>query len=691
MMTIEQRLSKVEGEKILPLWKFFVRPGPFAFLLILLSATPALAQERDTLEVALPEVEIQATRAAETEATAPFAVSLRRRTPEEIALEPGLSLERALRGLPGVWINDRGHYALGERLVIRGMGWRAQFGVRGVQVLLDGIPLTLPDGQAVLDVADPAFIRQAEVIRGPSSLFWGNGSGGVLFLSTDAPRDTAAVRLRALGGSYGLRQASGEVALPLGRHRLYASASDVRRDGYRAHSAGGFTRTNLHGDFDLGARTRLRVVAAVADQDVASPGALTVDEVAADPRQADARTVQARAGKESTQLQAGATLHHQTRIGLLSATLYGLTRRLDNPLTFAYIDLDRAGGGLRVQLQDRADRLGWGVGVDAGWQRDDRLNFNNDGGSPGDEQTLDQQERVRNLSAFGYLTVTLAAYLDATAGLRADAIRFAMDDRLLTDGDQTGDRTFSAVSPALGLSYRLDSAVLFANVSTAFETPTTTELVNSPTGASGFNPDLDPQRTLGVEVGARGVVPASRFRFDVAVFHLRIRDRLLPFQDIEGRTYFRNAGKNTHQGVELAVQGPLLPGVEAQAAYTGSRFVFDNDPNADNRIPGVPDHHLFAGLRATQNGFWGQLTAEVASALYADDGNATQNDGYVVIDLYAGHTGLQLGGARLQPFVQIANVFDATYVGSVVVNAFGGRYFEPAPGRTVQAGVNLAL
>ena len=660
-------------------------------LLLTLVSTPTLAQDRDTLEVALPEIEIQATRAAETEATAPFAISLRRRSSEEIALEPGLSLDRVLRGLPGVWINDRGHYGLGERLVIRGMGWRAAFGVRGVQVLLDGIPLTLPDGQAVLDVADPAFIRQAEVIRGPSSLFWGNGSGGVLFLSTDAVRDTAAVRLRALGGSYGQRQASGEVALPLGRHRLYGFASDVHRDGYRRHSEGGFTRTGLHGDFDLGPQTRLRVMAAAAFQDVVSPGGLTTEQVADDPRQADPRFVSANAGKESTQIQGGATLHHQTGAGLLSATAYGLTRRLDNPLTFAYIDLNRVVGGLRLQLQDRGDRLGWGLGADAGWQKDDRLNFNNDGGSPGDDRRLDQQERVRNLSAFGYLTLALAENFDATAGVRADAILFEMDDNLLVDGDQTGDRNFSAVSPAFGLSYRTGSALLFANVSTAFETPTTTELVNSPDGSAGFNPELDPQRTLGVEVGARGGLPASRLRFDVAVFHLRIRDRLLPFQDEEGRTYFRNAGKNTHQGVELAAQGPLGPGVDAQAAYTGSRFVFDNDPNDDNRIPGVPDHHLYAGLRAKHNDFWGQLTAEVASDLYTDDGNATQNDGYVVIDLYAGHTGLRLGSARLQPFVKVANVFDAAYVGSVVVNAFGGRYFEPAPGRTVQAGVNLSL
>ena len=132
---------------------------------LLLPALSAQAQSSDTLEVSLPEIEIHATRAFETEASAARSVFVKERS--AMALEPGLALQRTLRGLPGVLINDRGHYALGERLLIRGMGYRAAFGVRGAQVLLDGIPLTLPDGQTMLDVADPAFIRRAEILRGP--------------------------------------------------------------------------------------------------------------------------------------------------------------------------------------------------------------------------------------------------------------------------------------------------------------------------------------------------------------------------------------------------------------------------------------------------------------------------------------------------------------------------------------------
>lgn len=220
----------------------------------------------DTLRVDLPEVTVEATRAIETQARAPFSVSVYERPESEIALEAPVFLRDTFRDLPGVWINDRGHFALGERLVVRGMGWRSPFGVRGVQALLDGVPLTLPDGQAFLDVADPLFIRQAELIRGPSSLFWGNGSGGVLFLKSLPTEESPTAHVRVGGGSFGLQQVAGEVVLgqpdrSLGTWRV--AVSDMRRDGYRENSKGRFTRGLLSGQLDVTPQTDLTVVGAL--------------------------------------------------------------------------------------------------------------------------------------------------------------------------------------------------------------------------------------------------------------------------------------------------------------------------------------------------------------------------------------------------------------------------------------------
>lgn len=651
---------------------------------------PANAQD-DTLEVALPEIEIQASRSTETEATAPFSVAVLARSTQSVALEPGTSLTSTLRGIPGIVLNDRSHFALGERLVIRGMGWRSPFGVRGVQVLLDGIPLTLPDGQSVLDIAAPSMLRGAEVMRGPSSSLWGNGSGGVVFLSSAASVDSTSIRLRAMGGSFNERQFAGEATLPLGKHNLHVYASDIQRDGYRRHSAGGFTRGGLQGRFVIGSRTTLQMLAAVADQDVLHPGSLTAEQAAEDPRQADSRYANTTSGKKSTQIQGGATLHHASSLGTLSVTGYGITRRLRNPLPFAFIDLDRTAGGLRLHLQDQSGRLGWAIGADAGYQDDVRLNFNNDNGKPGNERRLDQNETVRNIAAFGRLRFSLSSRLDATASVRYDNTHFEMQDRLLENGDQSGSRTFSAWSPSIGLAYRFQGALLFANYSSAFETPTTTELVNRPDTDGGFNPNLEPQRTQGVEMGARGRLPDAPLRYDVALFRLYIEDRLLPAQSDDGRTYFQNAGRNTHTGVEIALGWTPSPATSVMLSYTGSHFVFKESALLDNHIPGVPDHLLSASIRSVRRGFWGEVALHFASDAFTNDDNTSQNKSYLVADIYVGHANLHLARTRIQPFLKLGNVLDATYNGSIVVNARGGRYYEPAPGRTLHAGINVSI
>ena len=121
---------------------------------------------------------------------------------------------------------------------------------------------------------------------------------------------------------------------------------------------------------------------------------------------------------------------------------------------------------------------------------DDRDRWGNEGGERG-ERLQDQQEEVTNASAFAYVAPAWGP-LRLRLGARADRVRFALDDDLRLGGvDASGDRTFSAVSPAVGLSYALSNALLFASYSTAFETPTTTEIVNRPDG-TGFNPRRRP-------------------------------------------------------------------------------------------------------------------------------------------------------------------------------------------------------
>jgi iron complex outermembrane receptor protein len=577
---------------------------------------------------------------------------------------------------------------------MRGVGWRAGFGVRGVQVLLDGVPLTMADGQAVLNGVDPAFVRRVEALRGPASVFWGNASGGVLALSTRPDRPGTTAQARQTVGAYGLAKTDLQASLAGGGHALSAYASYLDYDGYRAHSHHRAFRAGFSGRAGLGGDRRVEAVGVYAHvPEAQAPGALTEALVEADPRQADPLSAAAGAGKLVDQGHLGLTYADRLGGATVRATTYGALRALDNALPFGYVVLDRRAGGVRLTAEGDLGPLAWGLGAEADAQRDDRTEFDNASGRPGATVQTDQVETAANRAAFGRAAVALGR-LRLSGALRYDRIRYAADDRL---GSGDGARTYHALSPSAGAAYPLHAGPVrdgrvFANVSTALDTPTTQELGNRPDGQGGFNLDLRPERTAGVEAGAFGRVPTLGLTFDAALFALRVRDLITPFELAPGGpTFYRNEGTTRHLGAEVALATALPHGLALTAAYTYLDAAFSGGTSSGNEVPGVPAHRLTAALDGRWGPVWVTVKAEAASGYYVDSANTTRNGGYAAAHVRASHPGLRLGGTTLVPFVAVRNVTDARYSASVVVNAAGGRYFEPAAGRHWQAGLTLAL
>lgn len=658
-------------------------------LALMVWAWPGAAQ--DTLEVILPTLEIQATRDFESTHSAARSIYVRNR--DDAIGRPGMSLQRTLRGIPGIRITDRGHYGLGERVIVRGMGYRAAFGVRGVQTFLNGVPLTMPDGQSMLDVVDPAFIRRSELLRGPSSMYWGNASGGVLFLTTQP--DTNAFAVRYMGGSHGLVHTMGSASAKGRTWTIGAYASRVDRRGYRDHSDGGFLRIGATGQIRSG-NTVVQGIFNMATQDVNSPGSLTAEQFQENPRQANPRFITQGAGKESAHVIGGLSMQSQTPIGTLSATTYYMSRQVDNPLTYAWIKLDRLAGGAYLQLHQSAGIFSWSTGGDFRKQHDHRRSFGNDGGKLRDDQIrLDQFETVTSLAAFATARARLTSRTGLTAGARIDGIGFEMSDEALSNGDQSGSRRFTALSHSMGGYFNTRALTTYFNFSSSFESPTTTEFINTPVVDGridgGFNPDLGPQRAAGIEAGIRGQLPRMDMLLDLAVYHMRIKDRLVPQQSEDGRTWYRNAGRNRHRGIEVAVTWPFGPAIQTDVAYTYSAFEFTSQPEQGLRIPGIPEHQIHMAVQTRIAQYWAvEFSAEYASATYADQDNSTRIDPYAVLDLYLARDEWNIGRFRVTSFVRIQNLLNHTYSGSLIVNAFGGRYYEPSSDRTFQIGIGLA-
>lgn len=689
----------------------------------ILPSTAVLAQEpaipdtaaRDTSRIRqLPELNVTVTRSAEPLERVPYAVGVLNREDLQRGQQT-LGIDEALNNLPGVVVSNRYNFSLDQRISIRGFGSRSNFGVRGLKILLDGVPQTLPDGQSQLTNVDFANIDRAEVLRGASSSLYGNASGGVIsFQTQQAAAGPFAQTLRVQGGS-GKRDGddfykwqtwtsgrSGNLSGTL-------SLSQFKADGFRQHSAAEFRQLNAGGDYAISGSTLARVRLSLADSPEAqNPGALTLAEYVANPDSAAGNNILRGADKDAQQHQLAFGLRHFDDAGNeYEATVFGLLRDLANPLAAppdinpgptagTYIAIDRAVGGARLSASRRLGRSEesprLSAGADLQLMRDDRQNLVHSGGIPTSAVFLDQLEKITEIGPFAQVQWSPNERLLVSTGVRYDWVRFSLDDRYVGDGfDDSGTRTMDALSGNVGASWSFDTRfVPYVNVSTAFETPTTTELVNQPDGSGGFNPELGPQRAVNYEIGARGQ-PAPGIGYSVALFLGRVTDAIVQQAEIGGRAFFRNAGKTHNDGAEVGLTLSPVSALTLSAAYTYARYRFADDALEGNRLPGVPEHFWRLGLRSIlPAGFYADADHTISTSVAADDANT------IIVPAWgAGVTNLRLGWAgnsgslRLAPFLGLNNLWDRRYIGSVTLNGIGGRVIEPAPRRVVYFGTEI--
>ena len=688
------------------------------------------ARRADSLRVyTLPPAVVSVTRANPPLNRIPQAVQLVDKT-EISRARPTWGLDEALATVPGVYAANRYNFSLDQRISIRGFGARSAFAVRGIKVLLDGIPQTLPDGQGQLTNLELTTADHIEVLRGSSSALFGNASGGVISIWSDpaAPRQFEQ-EIRLTGGTFDRHDLN--VLNPYAGRTWYkwetssqfragsgsglVTLSQLAFNGERQHSRADMRNVNGRFHFPLAADWSLAVVADYGNDPRAdNPGALTAAELAKNADSAAALNITQRAGKDVWQAQGGATLRHDFASGgEVAVTLFGLKRNLTNPTVPAYIDLHRWAYGARVTavrpvplgaVQQRIT-----AGVDFQQQRDDRLNYSNQSGRP-DTVQLDQLEHVTEVGPFVQSAVQVTPHVSVTGGLRYDWVNFQVDDRLVTptNPDDSGRRLMSALSGSLGVAVTPSDAVtVYGNLGTSFETPTTTELTNRPGSAGGFNPSLQPQQATTYEMGVRGDW-RGRLNYSLAVFQANVRDQLIPFPDTLQRVYYQNAGRSIHRGIELGANVAVGTGLNLLAAYTFADYRYDQfqflvvktvagvpDTTVhdlhDRAIPGIPKHwlHLVAQARpAWAGGAWAELEETHASGYLVDDTLATRTSPWWTTSLRLGWDGT-VGSVRVRPFVGFNNVFNRSYVGSVVINAARGRYYEPAPGRNMYLGFSL--
>ena len=675
-----------------------------------LLSLPAHTQERNGIGAprpALPPLEeiiVRSTRLETTLDEVPAAISVVSKDDIQIARQQ-LGLDESLSRVPGLFMQNRFNFAQDLRVSIRGFGARSNFGIRGVKILVDGIPETLPDGQGSVDGIDLGATEQIEVIRGPSSSLYGNASGGVISLTTEPPPSEPFAEVHASAGRYGYQRVQLKAGGSGERVGYLLNVSNTEYDGYREHSR--FENRQLTGRFtvDLGEDRELLAVVNLTDQPVSDdPGGLTAAEVAQNPRASHPRAQEFRTGEALDQQRIGFV--YTTPLGdghSLSVRNYYVWRDFENALPIpgasgGIVHFERfyAGGGVSYTYdgvgRDRPNRLV--VGIDYDDQDDDRRRFFNVGGERGD-MVFDQNESFRSVGLFLQNELSINESLTLTMGLRLDEIEYEVTDRFLSNGDDSGRRRLDGTSPMVGLTYIVSPSLsAYATYSTAFETPSTTEFAN-PSGGGGFNPLLEPQEAENFEVGIRGLI-GNRHRYDLALFSINVDDELIPFSlpGETGRVYYQNAGRSSRDGLELSFVTQPLDGFQATFAYTYSDFEFDRFADLGgaydgNMIPGTPKHLVFGELSWWHpRGWFASLDALYVDDQFVNNANTVVNDAYTLSNLRLGyeHT---TGSLIVMPYIGVNNLFDESYNANVRINDGNSRFFEPGPRRNVYAGVSV--
>jgi iron complex outermembrane recepter protein len=678
------------------MWRFSATLQLAACLALLGVANPSAAQEDPGL---LDEIVVTATRMESSVGDVARSISMIDKERIQNATQQ-LGLGEALAGVPGLYIQNRYNFSQDLSISLRGFGARASFGIRGIRVYVDGIPETLPDGQAQVDSIDLGSADSIEVLRGPASSLYGNASGGVIAIETELGAAEPYLEAGAAAGEMGFEQYGVKSGGSWQTLDYLLNVSSQEIDGYREHSSAKGSLLNGKVGVRLGDDDQLTIAVNHTDQPNAQdPGAVDAAQAAANPRAARDPNVLFDSGESLSQQRLGLVYERDRPAGSLLLRNYYVWRDFENRLPFVdggAVQFDRFfyGAGIQYSFGEQLpEAAGITVGIDFDRQVDDRRRFDNNQGVPGD-LVFDQRERVDSLGAYVLGQYELGDRWNLSASLRYDEVSFDVGDRFLADGDDAGEIGFDQVSPSLGASFHFGEHVVFGSFSSSFETPTTTELAN-PDGSGGFNTGLAPQRADNYEIGIKGE-PAGLY-YELALFHIELTDELVPFEiaGFPGRTFFANAGESTRNGLETALAWQHDSGFGAEASWTWSDFEFDSftDESGNQfggkQLPGLPGHFGYVGLTyATAGGFYARLEARYSGQLYADSANTVEVGRYTVANLRASHE-IEHGDWIVQPYFGVNNLLDERYNSHIRTNAFGGRYYEPAPERNAYFGIDV--
>jgi len=623
------------------------------------------------------------------------------------------NIKDAIRGLPSVLIDSKsGGYSV--RLIIRGAGQKANYGVREIMVLRDGVPMTDPDSFSRFDYIDTQDIERIEITKGPGSLYGAGAAGGTINIISKSVFDLESNRLKLGFGNYGSRMLHGRYAGELNEDNAFSVTFSHREtdNDWRDWNEYESNQLSFKHGLMLEDGSTLETELSYSKADLQLPATMTegeFDEFEDTGEQRDTSDPWQNKGRYSTIWFFNSRLekeignitfrprvyynhwdHYHPVTGSINVTPG--TDSFGTDLEFSWDHQLLGDSTLIAGVTGRRDqsydtkKYKYRDLVYTPWGRIDYTLSDEKG------DLLRVQDSTNTLyGIFMQETLRPTDRLSADIGFRFDRSHFRIDtteygEYSWSRGDYVDyptpivtdtDKTFDLFSPRIGITYALTEAMnVYFVAAQSGQVPSEGEIRE--------NPDLDSATARNIEVGLKG--RSYDWSFDLDLYYTTVKDEIVSI--LNGYiTEFENAGKTRKKGLEFNGQYHVTDLVTLGASYAYSDYTFDefyepirgvgNVDRSGNQMPYIPRHQysLWAAF-AHPSGFKGRIQADTWGEYYMDNANTEKYEGYELLTTLM--LGYEKGPHSLS--LNVNNLFDQRYAVEVKKSTDGRKtYYAGEP------------
>ena len=630
------------------------------------------------------------------------AVSVSVITSADINKSDGVTLTPVLNKISGVTMQQGALNT--NRITIRGIGARSQYGTSRIKAYFDGIPLTSGEGETTIDDIDLASIEKIEIIKGPNSTSFGSGLGGVIQLfSRETPLLESFGKSTVTFGSFGLLQQRLSAGYSDSKTNVFISYSDLQSVGFRANSSYNRKSFNLHAKQKISSNGSLSFLGTFTQLKAFIPSSINETDLKNNPEKAAATWAAAQGFESYDKFMFGLGYDHQfSQKWSIQTSIFSNYKDAYETRPFNILDEKIISLGLRsnVNYKNRLFSLPFELSFGTelltekyGYSLSKNLYLSQPGqGSiQGEEFSAIKQNR-NYTNYFLQMELWISEKLHLETGLALNTTKYSLEDVFENNsGGQKMPFTFGNVwSPRVGLSYKVSNGKnIFTSVSKGFSVPSVAETL-TPEGQ--INTNLKPEIGWNYELGFKGNWLTNKVYTEVTFYSTQIENLLVARRTAEDQFVGINAGSSSHTGLEFLVNYKILELTQLQikpyfsGAFNTFKFkeFLDGDANySGNQLTGVPEKQFNFGVDLnTKNGFSVNTSFRTIGKIPLNDSNTKYSERYSLLDIKTTYVFTILKILKIELNAGINNALDTKYAANILPNAVGfgtaaPRYFYP--------------